>query len=442
MPNKKIAYLGPAGSFSEEAALLYATNDLERVPHSSLPDIFDSLRSKKMQYAVVPVENAIEGSVRPTLSGLLDVHARVIGEIAVPVIHCLVSAATSLKSIRMVTSHPQALAQCTPWLRQHVPHAKLIPATSTSDAAVQAAGTRGVAAVASMRAAYLNKLNLLGVDIASAANNSTRFFVLTTGRERAKQADASSFYSVIIDKPGSLVSLLMVFQKYKLNMIRIESRPLPHNVWQYGFFIDVAADLTSRVYAPVVQAIKAHSTDYKMFGSFQRDPLRVLSPERLLTRLATEFAANQKLVNGDMLAGKDLVTRLINARLTLMPSIALWKQQQGVAIQQLSRQKNIIDRRHSLLQALGMRDKHIIGPGGDYTQFVEALFAKAQRMQSGSISQLRHKVLRLAQITPYDRGALRYRIDTIDFNIDRLIVRLAVDKCQLLLRRLTKRLST
>lgn len=270
-----IAHLGPAGTYSEAAAIACASSltqksDSEVIlyPYPSISQTLQAVAKGDMQLAIAPVENSIEGSVPITLDLLwkLD-NLRIQQAYILPISHALISRASSLTAIATVYSHPQALAQCQGWLEKSLPNVQLIPTNSTTEA-VQKANTQSIAAaIASQRAADLYQMPILAHPINDYPDNCTRFWVL--GLQPSVGGSHTSLgFSVSANVPGALVKPLQVFASRDINLSRIESRPTKRSLGEYLFFMDLEANVS----LPSVQTALAQLIDYteilKIFGSY------------------------------------------------------------------------------------------------------------------------------------------------------------------------------
>jgi chorismate mutase/prephenate dehydratase len=192
-----VAYLGPEGTYSQEAAIKHFGGAVPTSACASIDEVFRGVEGGTAGYGVVPVENSTEGAVGRSLDLLLSTPARVCGEVMLPIRQCLMSKTRTLSSIRKVYSHTQSLGQCQRWLSRHLPHAETIPVVSNAEAAKMAARERGAAAIASKTAASLYGLQLLARNIEDEAKNTTRFLVIAehdappSGRDKTRPADAA-----------------------------------------------------------------------------------------------------------------------------------------------------------------------------------------------------------------------------------------------------------
>ena len=242
MPTR-IAFLGPAGTYGEQAAA--ALIDLERlpdpefVPCKGLRSVVEQLASGDCSAAVVPVENSVEGGVTAILDALWTHRELCIRRaLVLPIRHALLSHG-ALSGITEVLSHPQALAQCSGWLADHLPEALQLPTSSTAEAARMVAGSRFRAAIASRQAGAEHDLDELAFPVNDVPGNRTRFLLLQRGERRHSGDVASLAFSLQRNAPGALLEALGCLARQSLNMSRIESRPSKRELGEYVFFVDV-----------------------------------------------------------------------------------------------------------------------------------------------------------------------------------------------------------
>lgn len=271
----KVAYLGPAGTFSEEAARAApraAGADL--VPEPTIADAIVAVAEGRADEAIVPIENSIEGSVAQTLDTLADREdVTIVGELVLPVSHLLVAARElALADVRRVISHPQPLGQCAHWLREHVPGAELVAASSTADAIREVTGARSEpwAAIGTRRAAELYDGVILAEGIEDEAGNATRFvWVAAAGAEAEGAAKTSiTFWGAGDDTPGWLVRCLAEFSERGVNLTKIESRPLRGRLGHYRFYVDLDLGLDAPQADAAVAALRGHCEDVRVLGSY------------------------------------------------------------------------------------------------------------------------------------------------------------------------------
>lgn len=270
-----ILYLGPEGTNSHEAALRWrgVFDGLE--PCRTLKDVFTGLTKHPGTIAVVPVENSIEGPVTQTLDLLAhtpDVQTQAAFGMLIRH-HLLTGHVTqTLKDVRVVYSHPQALGQCAEWLAQHLPQTDLVSVASTADAARRVATETGAAALAGDLAARLYGLDTLVANVQDTTDNETRFFVLAAGATSITPCVTgplrSLLHLVLPDHPGALLQALEPFHAAGLNLTSIQSRPLHGRPWEYGFFVEVEGDGTAPVYAATLARLRACTETFRILGVY------------------------------------------------------------------------------------------------------------------------------------------------------------------------------
>lgn len=273
----RAAYLGPPGTFSEEA-LTAAAPELESVPVPTLREVVLAVQRGTVERAIVPFENALEGGVDPVLDALaLEAPGvALIGEHVQPVVHNLVGPdGLALEEIETVLSHPQALAQCARWLAERIPHAVTVPTASTADAVREVAGhaTRR-AAIGPRLAAERYGARVLASEIEDEPGNATRFALLAPVSaappppEGGPAKTALVYWGAGSGSPGWLVDCLTGFASRGVNLVRIESRPLRQGMGRYMFFLDLEGSLASAAVAEAVEELRTHAEVVRVLGSF------------------------------------------------------------------------------------------------------------------------------------------------------------------------------
>jgi chorismate mutase/prephenate dehydratase len=264
----RVSYLGPAGSYSHEAAqkLLGATSNF--VPEATLRDALKAAESGSSEVALLPIENSSEGSVTETHKLLLSTALSIIGEVRLPIQHNLLSSAKTLDDIKVVYGHPQALGQCREWLRTHVSQAELVPASSNSQAAQQAANEPTSAAIASKKAADIVGLPVIAKAISDNVSNETRFVLLGKAATEPTDSDKTSVICTTTDKPGALHELLGIFVANGINLLRLESQPHPDH--QYAFYIDFEGHKDTANVAKALEALNNTAKSCKLLGSYPK----------------------------------------------------------------------------------------------------------------------------------------------------------------------------
>jgi prephenate dehydratase len=239
----RVAFLGPVGTYGEQAALqlveLENLADAELVPQLGIRAVVQALATGDCEAAVVPVENSVEGGVTTCLDALWEHPELAISRaLVLPIRHALVGSGP-MEGVSEVLSHPQALAQCSQWLADHLPSALQLPTSSTAEAARMVAGSRFRAAVASRQAAAEHGLEVLAYPINDVPGNCTRFLLLQRGSRTQEGPLASLAFSLHSNQPGALLQALACFAHRGLNMSRIESRPSKREMGEYIFFVDL-----------------------------------------------------------------------------------------------------------------------------------------------------------------------------------------------------------
>jgi chorismate mutase/prephenate dehydratase len=263
-----VAYLGPEGTFSQEAALKHFGGMVPLVACTSIDDVFRRAETGAVGYAVVPVENSTEGAVGRTLDLLLATPARVCGEVMLPVRQCLMSRAGSLESIRKVYSHTQSLAQCAHWLAAHLSQAEQVAVVSNAEAARLAAKERGAAAIASRTAADLYSLPIIARNIEDDPKNTTRFLVLASHDAPPSGRDKTSLILSTRNVPGAVHELLTPLAKNGVSMTKLESRPARTGLWEYVFYVDLEGHGEDANVARALSALERKAALFKNLGSY------------------------------------------------------------------------------------------------------------------------------------------------------------------------------
>ena len=265
----RVTYLGPEGTFSEQAVRKHFGRAVEAVPVASVDEAFRRAEARAVQFTVVPVENSTEGVVGRTLDLLLATPLRICAEIELRVQQNLLSNA-ALKDIRRVYSHSQSLAQTNGWLGQNLPHAERIPVASNAEAAQRAAKEAGAAAIAGELAAERYGLQVLARSIEDSPNNTTRFLVLGEVAPAPSGRDRTSLVMSAENKPGAVHALLTPLAEHGVSMTRIESRPARSAaaLWEYMFFIDVEGHQNDARIAQALTQLRARSPFLKVLGSY------------------------------------------------------------------------------------------------------------------------------------------------------------------------------
>lgn len=264
-----VAYLGPAGTFSEMAALRYFGHAITKKPCITIDEVFSAVTTEQAKYGVVPVENSSEGHVSRTLDLLLRTPLYVNAEMSIPIHHHLLGK-NQTTDIKVIRAHPQALAQCQHWLNSHYPHIERQAVSSTAEAARLAANDPQSAAIASETAAQEYGLFALHRHIQDDQNNRTRFFVINKTEIKNSANNQTSLILSVPNQPGAIYQLLAPLAEHDVSMCRIESRPARTGSWEYYFYIDIEGYAEEPKIAQALKQLKQLATFYKCLGSYPR----------------------------------------------------------------------------------------------------------------------------------------------------------------------------
>lgn len=269
---QRVAYLGPAGTFSEQAAVQFFGSSIEHVPCVSFDEVFHSAASGAADFGVVPVENSTEGVVTRSLDLLLNSPLHIVGETSLLVRHHLLRLTDSLEGIEAVIAHPQALAQCHGWLNRHLPDAERRAASSNAEGARLAATNPAWAGIASERAGSEFGLHVASRSIQDDAFNRTRFAVVCLPQTlEAPQASGKDCVSVVVsvpNKPGAVHALLVPLKNHGVSMTRFESRPARSGQWEYYFYIDMQGHPSQPNVKAALEELQGLCAFYKVLGTY------------------------------------------------------------------------------------------------------------------------------------------------------------------------------
>lgn len=265
----RVTYLGPEGTFSEQAVRKHFGRAVDAVPVASVDEAFRRAEARAVQFTVVPAENSTEGVVGRTLDLLLATPLRICAEIELRVQQNLL-AKSALKDIRRIYSHAQSLAQCNGWLGQNLAQAERIPVASNAEAAQRAAKEDGAGAIAGEMAAERYGLQVLARSIEDSPNNTTRFLVLGEVDPAPSGRDRTSLVMSAENKPGAVHALLTPLAEHGVSMTRIESRPARSAaaLWEYMFFVDVEGHQKDARVAQALSELRARAPFLKILGSY------------------------------------------------------------------------------------------------------------------------------------------------------------------------------
>ena len=271
--NRRLAYLGPVGTNTEQACIKY-DSAATLVPYPSVPDVAKAVELLDADAGVVPIENSVGGAVSITLDLLIHgAGLYICNEIVLPITHSLlVRSGTRIDEIQIVYSHPQALEQCSCYLSEHLPEASLVASMSTSSAVEEMLDSDGISgAIATMRAGQLYGAEILDHGIEDYPNNMTRFVVLSKSDYLHTGDDKTSIcFSFEADAPGILYSVLGEFNTRNINLTKIESRPTREALGTYIFLVDLEGHRDDVIIEEALQAVKNQVSLLKVFGSYPR----------------------------------------------------------------------------------------------------------------------------------------------------------------------------
>ena len=266
----RVAYLGPAGTFTQAAAHKHFGHAVNTVSMAAISDVFQEVESGSCHYGVVPVENSSEGVVSHTLDMFLHSPLKICGEVTLRIHHNLLGRTGDLGSLKAVYSHQQSLAQCRGWLDRHLPFVERIPVGSNAEAAKRAMESESSAAIAGSMAAELYGLQLLVPNIEDDPGNTTRFLVIGQQSVPASGDDKTSLLLSTRNEAGGLHQLLAPLAEHGISMTRIESRPSRRGNWDYVFFVDINGHRDDQEVAVALEALKARAGMFKELGSYPK----------------------------------------------------------------------------------------------------------------------------------------------------------------------------
>lgn len=265
-----IAFLGPEGTFTQQAAYKHFGHAVKTVPTTTINEIFGSVESGSCQFGVVPVENSTEGVISYTLDRFLTSPLKICGEVEIRVHHNLMGQTTNLAEITEVYSHQQSLAQCRQWLDKYLPHVQMTAVSSNAEAARLASINEQKAAIAGVVAAEVYSLKIIKRNIEDEPNNTTRFIIIGQQPSSSTGCDKTSLVVSTGNQPGALHKILEPFAKFGIGMVHIESRPSRQGLWDYVFFIDIEGHCEDKVVAMALDNVKESVKMFKLLGSYPK----------------------------------------------------------------------------------------------------------------------------------------------------------------------------
>lgn len=265
-----IAFLGPEGTYTQEAALKHFGHSVKTAPFVAIDEVFREVEAGIAPFGVVPIENSSEGVVNHTLDSFMSSPLKICGEVELRIHHQCLSKSEKLEDIKRVVSHQQSLGQCREWLDANLPGIERIAAGTNAEAAMIASNDPTVAAIASESAAQLYGLNILVGNIEDEPDNTTRFLVIGKQDTDPSGDDKTSMLVSCKNRPGALADLLLPLSKHKISMTRIESRPSRKGMWEYVFFLDVEGHHKDKKIAAALKELEQQAAFIKLLGSYPR----------------------------------------------------------------------------------------------------------------------------------------------------------------------------
>lgn len=265
-----IAYFGPAGTFTHQAALYQFGEKNVYIPCKTIEYVFREVEKEKADYGVVPVENSSEGIVTHTLDMFIDSDLKITAEIILDIHHFLLSKEKRIDNIKKIYSHSQALGQCQKWLKENLPDVALIETESTAFAVGLAQKQPYSAAIGSEIAAEIYKMNILASNIEDFRENVTRFLVIGKTYSMPSGDDKTSIMFSVKDRVGALHDMLVPFKKHGINLTRIESRPTKKKAWEYIFFVDFIGHKDDIHVCKALKNLEKDCILLKILGSYPR----------------------------------------------------------------------------------------------------------------------------------------------------------------------------
>jgi prephenate dehydratase len=268
----QVAFQGERGAYSEAAAVHFFKEDVQTIPYPTFYEVLGSTEQSKSDYAILPVENSLEGSVGESYDLLLTTKLNVVGEIYYRIKHCLIGF-NGLEKIDTVYSHPQALGQCRKFIQEH--KLKPIPTYDTAGSVkiILELKKDSLACIASKNAAEIYRVPVIKEGIEDNMNNYTRFLILANKKQEKTSKDKTSIIFSIKHVPGALYSILEKFNANKINLTKIESRPTKSTPWEYNFYVDFEGNLEDSHVQEMLEKIKQHTLFLKVLGSYPRAEL-------------------------------------------------------------------------------------------------------------------------------------------------------------------------
>lgn len=263
-----VAYLGPSGTFTEQAAFQQFGTAIEGLPCISIDEVFRATEAGTADFGVVPVENSSEGAVNRTLDLMLGTTTIISGEISIPVHHSLMTRTGNMDGVTVVCAHSQALAQCQVWLNQNYPGIERRAVVSNAEAAVMASKDPAIAAIASEMAGEQYRLGVVKGHIQDDPHNRTRFAIVGKLQPGPSGSDHTSLVLAVPNKAGAVYQLLAPLARHGVSMTRFESRPARVGTWEYYFYVDIEGHVQNPSVSQALDELKGNAAFFKVLGSY------------------------------------------------------------------------------------------------------------------------------------------------------------------------------
>jgi len=269
----RVAYQGEPGAYSESAVYSFFDQSVEAIPYKGFSDVFRSVEVGETEFGVVPIENSIEGSVNQVYDLFLMYDHKVSGEIVLKITHCLIAnPATKPEDIKVIYSHPQALAQCRGFLEGLTCEMISTYDTAGSVKMIKEKQLMDAGAIAGERAAEIYGMHIVAKNISDNPHNYTRFFVLSKADAVFSGSDKTSVIFSTRHIPGALYQVLNEFAKRNINLTKIESRPTKRRPWEYNFYLDFEGHRTEKHCAEALEGLRSKAVFVKVLGSYPKAP--------------------------------------------------------------------------------------------------------------------------------------------------------------------------
>lgn len=263
-----VAYLGPEGTFSEQAVYQHFGKSINAIPCASIDEVFRAAEAGTADFGVVPIENSTEGAISRTLDLLMQTPLTISSEVSIPIHHNLMTLSGNMDGIRSICAHSQALAQCQGWLNQHYPNIMRQAVASNAEAARLASEDPAVAAIAGEIASQHYGLQVVSAHIQDEPQNRTRFAVIGRKETESSGKDQTSLVLSVQNKAGAVYKMLAPLEKFGVSMTRFESRPAKTGSWEYYFFVDIEGHVNEEKIRLALAELKDSVAYFKVLGSY------------------------------------------------------------------------------------------------------------------------------------------------------------------------------